>query len=213
MSRSTLIHLAGIAAIISGALYITIQFIHPVETLAAVSTPSWLLVATMTFAMAALGTLGVTGLYVRQAEESGTLGFIGFVLLYLWLIIIMGVTFAEGFILPPLVDEAPEFVESFIVYTSGDSSAIDSVALEVVALLAGIPYILGGLIFGIATLRAKLLSRWGAILLIVGTLASFIVPLLPHSLGRMMAIPVGLALILLGYSLRAEKKEGLSVAS
>jgi hypothetical protein len=70
---------------------------------------------------------------------------------------------------------------------------------------------LGGLLFGIATLRAGILPRWAAgLLAIAGPLSALMVSLLPHELERMAAVPMGLALAWLGYALWSERREQAS---
>jgi hypothetical protein len=66
---------------------------------------------------------------------------------------------------------------------------------------------LGGLLFGIATIRAGILSRWAAGLLAAGTVLAPIAALLPLELQPKMAVPVGLALAWLGYALWSERRE------
>jgi hypothetical protein len=46
------------------------------------------------------GVFGLAGLHARQASRTGWLGLVGTVLLSLWLVIIMGFSFVEAFILP-----------------------------------------------------------------------------------------------------------------
>ncbi len=67
--------------------------------------------------------------------------------------------------------------------------------------VTGVGYMVGGLIFGIALFRARILARWAAALLAVGTIATASLVVLPESFNRPMAVPVGLALIGLGISL------------
>ena len=50
--------------------------------------------------MSFFGVLGLAGLYARQAMKAGWLGLAGFVLLSLWMVLIMGFSFVEAFILP-----------------------------------------------------------------------------------------------------------------
>jgi thiamine monophosphate synthase len=59
---------AAVAAIVSGVLYVGIQFIHPEETLETVTTDAWAMVAWLTVAMALLALVGITGIYLRQVE-------------------------------------------------------------------------------------------------------------------------------------------------
>jgi hypothetical protein len=70
----------------------------------------------------------------------------------------------------------------------------------------GIPYMLGGLLFGIATLRAGILPRWPAGLLAVAAALTPAAALLPHAIQRLAAIPVGLAVAWLGYALWSERR-------
>jgi membrane protein implicated in regulation of membrane protease activity len=66
---------------------------------------------------------------------------------------------------------------------------------------------LGGLLFGIATLRAGILPRWPAGLLAVAAAVTPTAALLPHEIQRLAAMPVGLALAWLGYALWSERRE------
>ena len=59
----------------------------------------------------------------------------------------------------------------------------------------------GGLLFGIALFRARVLARWAAVLLSVGTVATLALAFLPESFNRPLAVPTGVALIGLGISL------------
>jgi len=85
--------------------------------------------------------------------------------------------------------------------------------------LVGISYILGGILFGIATLRAGILSRWAAVLLIVSSaLPLAFVPrpvaeLIPPQIQHLAAMPLGIAVAWLGYSLLSERREQASESS
>ena len=72
--------------------------------------------------------------------------------------------------------------------------------------VAGAGYLAGGLIFGIALFRANVLARWAAALLAVGAVATLAIPLLPQVNFRLFAIPTGVALVGLGYSLWREQR-------
>jgi hypothetical protein len=65
----------------------------------------------------------------------------------------------------------------------------------------GYLYLAGGLLFGIALFRARVLARWAAALLAAGTVASLAIPFLPQAFVRPLAFPTGIALVGLGYSL------------
>ncbi len=76
--------------------------------------------------------------------------------------------------------------------------------------IIGILYLLGGLLFGIATFRARILPRWAAGLLAVGAAVTPAAALLPHPLQRLAAVPMGIALAWLGYALWSERREQAS---
>ena len=69
---------------------------------------------------------------------------------------------------------------------------------------------LGGLLFGIATLRAGILSRWAAGLLAVAAALTPLAALFPHEIQRYAGIPVGVAVAWLGYALWSERREHAS---
>ena len=82
----------------------------------------------------------------------------------------------------------------------------------VYALTSGL-YLVGGVLFGVATLRAGVLPRWAGAALAVGTVAPLALTLLlPHAFIRLAAVPVGIALALLGAALWSGRRETVSDA-
>jgi hypothetical protein len=207
ITASNIIHLAGVSAIVAGLCYIAVGLFHPLNVLASVTTARWAMVHALATAMGFFGLLGLAGIYARQVKESGWLGLIGFILLSLWLVITTGFTFAETFILPLLATTAPTFVEGFLGSFSGAASAINMGVLPTLWTLTGPLYILGGLLFGIATIRAGILPRWAAGLLAIGVALAPVAALLPAKYEPLVAVPVGLALAWLGYALFSERRE------
>jgi hypothetical protein len=89
----------------------------------------------------------------------------------------------------------------------GEAIDGDVGGLATANLLAGITYALGGVLFGVALFRARILARWAALLLAIGAIATpVLVSVLPDDLIRIAAIPVGAALVGLGYSLWREER-------
>jgi hypothetical protein len=158
--------------------------------------------------MCLLFLLGIAGIYARQVNKAGWLGLAGFLLLSLSWWLQTAYVFAEAFILPPLATVAPGFVDAFLrVIAAGQTSDVNLGALPTIfSLGVGVPYILGGLLFGIATLRAGILPRWPAGLLAVAAALTPLAALLPHEIQRLAGIPVGLALAWLGYALWSERR-------
>ena len=69
-------------------------------------------------------------------------------------------------------------------------------------------YLLGGFLFGVALFRANVLARWAAALLAAGTVATIAIPLVPQVNFRLFALPIGVAMVGLGYSLWREGRAG-----
>ncbi|MCC6458737.1 MAG: hypothetical protein IT328_27575 [Caldilineaceae bacterium] len=192
---------------VAGIFFMIVGLFHPIETLLSVPTPRWIIVHSLASAMSFFGVLGMTGLYVRQVKETGWLGLAGFLLLSLWLVLQAPFTFAEATILPLLVTESPAFVEGFLGIFSGYASEVSLGVLPTLWTLTGPLYILGGLLFGIATFRAAVLSRWAGGLLAVASALTLTGALLPHEFKALVAVPVGLALAWMGYALWSERRK------
>jgi hypothetical protein len=166
----------------------------------------------LTIGVSFFGLLGMAGLYVRQAEAAGWLGLAGFLLWSLWLVLVPGFTFFEALILPLLATEAPTVAEGFLGIFTGSAGGTAFGTLATVWLLMGPMYILGGLLFGIATIRAGILSRMAAGLFGFGAVASLAFALLPRALEPLAAVPVGGGLAWLGYALWSERRAPVSEA-
>jgi hypothetical protein len=211
VTASNLIRWAGLSAMVSGLLFIAIQTIHPLDVLSSVTTSAWAIITPLKTVMAFFFLLGITGLYARQVNKAGWLGLVGYLLLTIFYAVQMCFAFVEPLILPLLTTEAPKFVESVLGMASGAGGPMNLGALATVYMLVSVLYLLGLLLFGIAMFRARILSRWAAgLLAFSGPLALIMVALLPHQLERMAAVPVGLALAWLGYSLWSERREPAS---
>jgi hypothetical protein len=154
--------------------------------------------------------IGISGIYARQVNRAGWLGLAGYLMLILSWWLQTAYVFTELFILPVMATATPGFVTSFLGIVNGSPGGMNIGALPAVYGLSGILYMLGGVMFGIATFRAGILSRWAAILLVVGAAVTPLAALLPHALQRFAAVPVGLAIAWLGYALLTERREPAS---
>jgi hypothetical protein len=204
---------AGLAAVVAGLLYILVQFIHPDETVASVTTPGWTVTHLLTLAMGVLGLIGISGMYFRQVPESRVLGLIGYLVFAAFFLLVVANTFVEVLVLPPIADVAPQYVNDFLATQVGDTVRGDVGGYSVAWGIASATYLVGGLVFGIALFRAGILARWASLLLAIGAVAALLVAVLPESLDRLAALPVGIALAGLGYSLWRDEKVATSERS
>ena len=212
VTAPNLIRAAGLSAMVAGAIFAVIQPIHPPDVLASVTTAQWATVHYLSIAMDIFALLGILGLYARQVEKSGWLGLTGYLLFSLFWASSLASHFIEAFIFPLVATNAPKLAEGLVGIVNGAPSEISLGAFPVVNMLAGIVgYALGGLLFGIAIIRARILPRWAGVLLAVGIVLPFFTQsLVQHPYDRILAVPVALALAWLGYSLFAERRAPIS---
>ena len=107
---------------------------------------------------------------------------------------------------PAIAQSAPAYVSDVLAVANGGHAAGDIGLFTPFSLAAGFTLIGGGLLFGIALFRANILARWAAVVLAAGSVAIVAIPLLPQVNQRLFAIPTGVALVGLGYSLWREQR-------
>jgi len=197
---------AGLSAAAAGLIFIAVQINHPPMDLASVASTDWVVRNTAKVVMAALALVGITGMYLRQVRQAGVLGLVGYLLFGIGYLLMFSVGAVGAFVLPALVDVAPNYVNDVVVAAFGGTPVGDIGAMKTVLALSGVGYMLGGLLFGVALFRARILARWAAALLAVGTVATVSLAVLPESFNRPMAVPVGVALIGLGVSLWRDQR-------
>ncbi len=206
ITTAKLTGIAGLAAIAAGLIFIVIQFIHPPENTATVTTVEWATVSLLTAAMATLAIVGISGLYLRNVQRMGVLGLIGYILFGTCFMVITAWSFVEIVVLPPLAEQAPQFVDDFLAVPGGGDIVGDVGAAKVATGITAVGYLLGGLTFGIALFRARIVARGAAALLAAGSVITILVPVLPHAFERLLALPMGVALTAVGYSLWRQQR-------
>jgi hypothetical protein len=207
VTTTTLMRLAGASAIAAGLCFLVIGMFHPVNEPAQVTTAAWFYAHIAASALGFFGLFGMAGLYIRQAERAGWLGLIGFLLFSVWMTMVTGFSFVEAFILPKLATASPAFVESFMGMFSGVPGEIDLGIFPTLWKLADPLYLIGPLLFGIATFRAGVLPRLAGALFVAGaTLAPVGALLVPPEYQPLVMVPNGIALAWLGYVLVSERR-------
>jgi len=192
---------AGVSAAVAGLLFIAVQINHPAMTVDSVTTTEWVVRNSAKVVMAALALVGITGMYLRQFRQVGVVGLVGYLLLGAGYLLMFATEVISAYVLPTLVHLAPGYVNDILVGAAGGTPAGDIGAMKTVLAVTGVGYMLGGLVFGVAMFRARILARTASALLAVGTIATVSLAFLPESFNRPMAVPVGLALVGLGVSL------------
>ena len=205
MNTKNLIRWAGLSAMVAGLCFVVVGLLHPPNILSSVSNTRWAIVHAVAIALSLFGLPGITGVYARQAHAAGWLGLAGYLLFSLWLVLIFAFTFFEVFVLPLLATEAPTFAAGFLGIFTG-AAEMNFGGLAALWGLSDALFALGGLVFGIATFRARVLSRWAAGALITGWVLAPASALLPNELRPLVAVPIGFALAWLGYALWSERR-------
>lgn len=173
LSGGTLI--AGSLLILLGSIVGAILFPGHSSTPAQVLGSSWPLVMLMTLIGSLLFVIGLPGMYLRQAERAGALGLIGFILIFFDLLL-QGAVFSsvQIVVLPLLAQKAPQLL--------GGNGLPFSAFL--ILLVSGLMQIIGGILLGIATMRAHVFPRWTGVLLLASGIAFLLtIPPLPSPIG------------------------------
>lgn len=201
VNASRLTNTAAIAAIAAGLIFMLIQPLHPADTLASVTTGAWVAVHLLTLVMLVLFVVGVSGIYVSHVEKMGLLGLAGYLVLVTGLLLSAAGAVIEAFVEPVVALVQPEFVLDMMGMverhpTGGDLGAIPTLGSASSACFLG-----GVVVFGIATFRAGILSRWASAIFTLGLFAMAPAIGLLGLSPRFAAFPIGFGLTWLGYSL------------
>ena len=192
---------AGVSAAVAGLIFVAVQINHPHLDATTVTTTDVMVRQFAKVVMSVLALAGITGMYLRQVRRAGLLGLIGYLLFAAGYLVMFGVEVIGAFVLPRVAEIAPGYVNAVLTAATGGTPAADIGQLKTLFLINGFLYMGGGLLFGIALFRARVLARWAAVLLSVGTVATLALSALPESFNRPLAVPTGVALIGLGISL------------
>jgi hypothetical protein len=206
ITTTTLTRAAGLAAVAGGLLYIGVQVNHPNVDLTLVTTTEWKVRQTMKVLFAALSLAGITGMYLRQVKKTGVLGLLGYVLFATGFLVMMSIEFAGAVVLPAIAHDAPGYVSDVLAAATVGTATGDIGLMTTANMLVAVTFLGGGLLFAIALFRGNILARWAAVLLAVGSLVPLAIPLLPQVNYRLFALPTGVAMVCLGFSLWREQR-------
>ncbi len=149
MSSVTLYRASGLALLLGAVLVIIglpLSFVFPPDT------PIALAMIGVWTSGAVLLQLGLPGIVARQASRAGWLGFIGFLLTSFFAV-------TDLTIFPWLDVHAPQVSAQFFTANS---------AVNVYIAVASSLFAVGGVLLGMATMRARVFPQWAGLLLILG---------------------------------------------
>jgi len=213
VTPTSLSRAAGISAAVAGLLFIAVQINHPAMDVSSVTTTEWVVRQTAKTVMAAAALAGITGMYLRQVRQMGILGLVGYLVFGVGYLVMFGIEFAGGYVLPALAHTAPGYVNDVLAAGMGETVKGNIGAMQTAFTVMGVGYLAGGVLFGLALFRARVLARWASGLLVLGTLATLALHVLPQSFDRPFAVPTGIALIGLGISLWRDQRTTATVST
>ncbi len=205
ITQKTLFRAAGVAAAVSGLIFIGVQINHPYLDASSITTTDVMTRNSLKMLMAALALAGITGMYLHQVTRMGWLGLLGFVVFAAGYLSMLGTEYVAALVLPSIAHSSTAYVNDVIAVGNNRPATGGIGQMQFALLFTGITYVGGGCLFAIALFRANVLARWAAALLAVGTLATVAAGILPQY-ERLFAIPTAVALIVLGYSLWREQR-------
>jgi hypothetical protein len=201
ITATSLTKAAGAAAAAAGAIFVAVQIGHPSSGSFTTETTQWVVCECAKTGMAALALAGITGMYLRQYRSAGLLGLVGYLTFAAGYLAMFSVEVIAATVLPNLVHSEPGFVNDVVAKANGGTPTGDIGGLEILFGVMGAGFIIGGILFGVALFRTRVLTRWGAALLAVSCAGAASLAVLPESFNRPIAVPEGIALIALGVSL------------
>jgi len=213
VTSSQLTRAAGVAAMTAGLIFIGVQVGHPDLDATSITTTEMEVRDSLKVLMAVLALVGITGMYLRQVKETGVLGLIGYVVLGIGYLAIMCTAYIAAFVLPSIAETDRSYVTDVIEATTGGTVTGDIGLLQTTTRVQDIAYLAGGLLFGIALYRARVLARWASALLAVGGVVTVALSMMPDAFYRLLAVPNGIAMIALGYSLWSLERTGSATGS
>jgi hypothetical protein len=180
MSSSGLIRLGGLAAVMAALLLLTTDIIDVyhfdayrtvelnLEFLTSGTHAFQSTLRMLVFVL--LLPLGLIALYARQAEATGALGLLGFVVAFTGTVLVAGFAWVDTFVAPELATSAPRLFEA------GPPPGRS---------LSFVVFGVGWALFGLASLVGRVYPSRAAILLIIGAIIGTVVSLtfLPVPLG------------------------------
>jgi hypothetical protein len=186
MTRSPLVALAAPTALVTGGLLVVTQFVQLAtidrdDKTAMLANPVYVANAIAQFVAFALLPVVAVAAYAWQSDRAGRLGVAGLVAAIFGTVSLAGNYWFEAFAVPWLADAAPDALTtppSGVLLLGGASSYL--------------LFAVGWVLFGIASLRARVFPTAISVAVIVGGVAGI------QAVQPPLGVPLGLALVWLG---------------
>ena len=170
MSSSNLIRWGGLANLLAGLSLILLSIYD--LAVPDITVPFRGVIHTIGYLGLSIGLFGLVSLYTIQMGEVGRMGLIGFILAFIGNIMTAGAAFLNAYVVPVA---SPELFEPTGPLFTGLAGLI--------ILFSAVLVTVGFILFGIATMRAGVLPRWAALLVIISAwfgLAAAFSPIVFH---------------------------------
>lgn len=163
MTISALVRWSGFMAMLGGLLFPVAALMHPNgEDLASVQMQNWVPAHLLGWIAVSLIHLGLVGLYTCQAKETGWLGLIGFLLAFVGTAFASTVQYVASTAIPLIATQAPELFDQATTPPQFGPPLI----------ILG--FVLGHVLFGLATMRAGVLPKWSGLMVMIGVTLFFL---------------------------------------
>jgi hypothetical protein len=160
MSYPGLIRWSGLVAMVAGVLLLTAELLELLPVFDDVPFSELALTGIFTFQLTLylvgliLLAVGLVGLYAHQAETAGPLGLVSFLIAFAGTVVFTGFFWANIFVAPALAVGAPDFLDS-----GGRFPGLH---------LSLIIYAVGWVLFGLASLKARVYPLAPVVAVIIG---------------------------------------------
>jgi multisubunit Na+/H+ antiporter MnhG subunit len=162
-----------------------------------VASTAWFMMEVAYILAATLLILGLVGLYLLQARPAGRLGLVAFLAALTGTLMLAGTDWSAAFFGPWLAEAAPDLL---VAEPAG------TMATGIILTL--VLFALGWFLFGLASLRAGVLPRGSALLLIVGAVLALVLAFLELPFEVVL---LGAAAAWMGYALWSRAADQPSV--
>jgi hypothetical protein len=199
MNSQPLIRLGGLSALLSGvfALICEIGFEITVGGLPksdAGATREWVILIAFICIATMLAVLGLIALFARQAKAIGKIGVVAFTLALTGTMMVFGHQWTGLFVVPVLAEGTPDFLNAI---TSDTTTLLASGVFLSIFWMA-----VGWFLFGLISLRARILPTGSVWLVMIGALLMLVLSMVNFGLDKAV---FNLGLIWMGWWLWSER--------